>query len=72
MGRGGIGATGFEPVISRSQSERLTGLGHAPTLNCYSRVLEQGGQIERRGLFVESGAQSRSIALSELPSRCDC
>ena len=26
-----VGATGFEPVISRSQSERLTGLGHAPT-----------------------------------------
>ena len=27
-----VGATGFEPVISRSQSERLTGLGHAPTV----------------------------------------
>src|SRR6188508_1826872 len=33
----GIGATGFEPATSRSQSERSTGLSHAPTSNRLAR-----------------------------------
>ena len=38
-----VGATGFEPVISRSQSERLTGLGHAPNRRI---VGQESGEIQ--------------------------
>jgi hypothetical protein len=46
-----VGATGFEPVISRSQSERLTGLGHAPSKTI---VGEESTEIQRIARIVDS------------------
>jgi hypothetical protein len=55
-----VGATGFEPATSRSQSERSTRLSHAPTLRWAGRSLSHTNAIsravsERRVLADERG-----------------
>jgi hypothetical protein len=61
-----VGATGFEPAISHSQSERDTKLRHAPIIlavlsSLYDRPYGSSGKEECNALFLFLSAAMTSL-----------